>query len=320
MSSDISVVVPIYQAEKYINRCLDSLIAQTFENYEIILIDDGSKDNSGKICDEYSSKDNRIKVVHKKNEGVSRARQDGLDLSRGKYIIYVDPDDWVEKDYLKLLYCKAISEDADMVICDFWGEYQKKSLYYSQKPSSEDSRRVLEEFFPYHNGCTWNKLVKRDLFEKYNISFPKGVCFCEDLYVNCCLLKHEIKVAYVPKALYHYDQVVNANSLVRYYDETTYEHDMRLFSLFIDLFKDTKEPTNMRKTFARNLTERAFWGGTFSSKEFAEKFGVFTKYLKNENDIKGKLYYLSAEGFYSQAYYVAIISKKIKNLCYHILN
>ena len=314
MLNDVSVVIPVYQAEKYINRCLDSLLEQTLKNFELILIDDGSKDNSGKICDEYSRKDSRIKVFHKDNEGVSKARQVGLDLSKGKYVIYVDPDDWVEKDYLESLYNKAVSENADMVICDFWGEYQGKSLYFSQKPSIENSRTVLEEFFPYHNGCTWNKLVRRELFEKYNISFPKDIYFCEDLYVNCSLLIHEIKISYIPKALYHYDQVVNFNSLVRYYDESTYEHDVTLLSLFIELFRDGKEPINMRKTFARNLTERAFWGGIFSSKEFKSKFGCFSQYLKHEKDLNGKLYYWSAKGFYTPVYRIVNMGKKIKVL------
>ena len=123
---------------------------------------------------------------------------------------------------------------------------------------------------------------------------------------------NEIKISYIPKALYHYDQVVNFNSLVRYYDESTYEHDMTLLSLFIELFRDGKEPINMRKTFARNLTERAFWGGIFSSKEFKRRFGFFSKYLKQEKDLKGKLYYLSAKGFYRPVYYIVTTSKKIK--------
>ena len=128
MAINVSVVVPVYQAENYLNRCLDSILAQTLENFELILINDGSKDKSGEICDEYKRKDKRIRVIHKRNEGVSRARQVGLDLARGEYIIYVDPDDWVERDYLETLYSKAISENADMIICDF-GVNIKKSHY-----------------------------------------------------------------------------------------------------------------------------------------------------------------------------------------------
>lgn len=310
----ISVIVAVYQAEKYISRCLDSLLLQSFDNFEIILIDDGSWDQSGKICDHYKEKDKRIRVVHKENEGVSKTRQLGLNLARGQYVIYVDPDDWVEKEYLEVLYRQAIAENADMIICDFWVEYWKKSIYITQRPSKSDSRTVLEELFSKLIGCTWNKLVKKELYKKYDIKFPEDVHFCEDLYVNCCLLIHDIKIAYVPKALYHYDQIVNSNSLVRYYDESTYEHDMDLMMLFIDLFKNINEPINMRRAFARNLTERAFWSGKFGTKEFKKKFGHFSGYLKLEKDARGRFYYLSSIGFYFGTYKLAILGKKIKRL------
>lgn len=96
----ISVIVPVYQAESFLFRCLDSIIFQTFTDYEVILVDDGSKDNSGRICDLYVEKDNRFHVIHKENEGVSIARQTGLDSALGKYVIHADPDDWVEPDWL----------------------------------------------------------------------------------------------------------------------------------------------------------------------------------------------------------------------------
>ena len=115
----ISVIVPVYKAEHYLARCVDTLLAQTFDDFEVILVDDGSPDNSGAICDEYALKDKRVRVIHQPNAGVSMARQKGLDNARGEYVIHADPDDWVEPDMLKELYAKAKEEDADMVICDF---------------------------------------------------------------------------------------------------------------------------------------------------------------------------------------------------------
>ena len=116
----ISVIIPVYKAEKYLYRCVDSFLRQTFSDFEVLLIDDGSPDNSGKICDAYSVQDKRIKAFHKTNEGVSSARQYGLDHAEGEYVIHADPDDWVEPTMLEELYQNAVQNNADMVICDFW--------------------------------------------------------------------------------------------------------------------------------------------------------------------------------------------------------
>lgn len=115
----VSVIVPVYKAENYLCHCVDSLLAQTFPDFEILLIDDGSPDHSGDICDEYARKDSRVRVFHKENEGVSSTRQCGIDNAKGEYTIHADPDDWVEPDMLEELYKKAKEEDADVVICDF---------------------------------------------------------------------------------------------------------------------------------------------------------------------------------------------------------
>ena len=120
----ISVIVPVYKAEKYLHRCVDSIIAQTFTDWELLLVDDGSPDKSGEICDGYSRHDGRIMVYHKNNGGVSTARQTGIDKAIGDYTIHVDPDDWIEPTMLEELYHKATDNNADMVICDFVFEYK----------------------------------------------------------------------------------------------------------------------------------------------------------------------------------------------------
>lgn len=120
----ISIIVPVYKAEPYLHRCVDSILAQTFTEWELILVDDGSPDQSGKICDEYAKKDQRVKVIHKVNGGVSSARQKGLDEARGEYTIHADPDDWAEPNMLEELYNEASKKEADMVMCDFICEYK----------------------------------------------------------------------------------------------------------------------------------------------------------------------------------------------------
>ena len=118
----VSIIVPVYKAEKWLHRCVDSILAQTMEDFELLLIDDGSPDRSGEICDEYAAKDLRVRVFHKENGGVSSARQKGLENAIGEYVIHCDPDDWVDTDMLMELTQYAKKTQADMVICDFYTE------------------------------------------------------------------------------------------------------------------------------------------------------------------------------------------------------
>ena len=129
LNISVSIIVPVYKAEAYLHHCLDSILAQTFTDWELLLVDDGSPDRSGVICDEYAAKDDRIIVFHKENGGVSSARQKGQDEAQGEYTIHADPDDWVEPTMLEELYKKAKADDADMVICDYFSNTGKKQKY-----------------------------------------------------------------------------------------------------------------------------------------------------------------------------------------------
>ena len=212
----ISVIVPVYKAEKYLHKCVDSLLAQTFTDFEILLIDDGSPDKSGEICDEYAEKDSRIRVFHKENGGVSSARQCGLDNARGEYVIHADPDDWVEANMLEELYAKAKEVDADMVICDYWLDFHSKSICARQEIFEESPNVILRKLLrqELHGSCC-NKLVRTSLFAKYDISFPVDIIRWEDLFVICNLLLHNINVFYIPLAFYHYNQYSNNESIIR---------------------------------------------------------------------------------------------------------
>lgn len=211
----ISVIVPVYKAESYLHRCVDSLLAQTFTNFEILLIDDGSPDKSGQICDEYAQQDKHIRVIHKRNGGVSSARQCGIENALGEYTIHVDPDDWVEPNMLECLYEKAKSENADMVICDFYVENGEERMFVRQQPSDLKHETVLRELFQHLHGSCCNKLIRRSCYQRYNVFFPLDLSYSEDLFVCCSLLLHDIKVAYLNKAFYHYIQNENVNSMVK---------------------------------------------------------------------------------------------------------
>ena len=248
----ISIIVPVYKAEKYLNRCVDSILAQTFTDFELLLIDDGSPDKSGEICDEYASKDSRVRVIHKENGGVSSARQRGLDESIGEYTIHADPDDWVEPELLAEMYQKAKDENADMVICDFIYEYRTGSIIYKQHIDNCDAKSILKQMFSQQlPSMCWNKLVRRKCYIDYDIQFPHNITLWEDLYVVCSLLTHPIKCAYLPKALYHYDFVINNNSIVRIptkkglYSQIDFVKHFSSYSYPVDWLYESKVSTEM---------------------------------------------------------------------------
>lgn len=229
----ITVVVAVFQVERFIRRCLDSLRAQTFPFFEVILVDDGSIDDSGCICDEYVEADPRFRVIHTKHAGVGSARQIGLDAARGEYVIHADPDDWVESDWLQALSEKIIEEKADMVICDFEQVYADHNIYRTQKPSSLDNSDIVKDLLEEKlSGSCCNKLIRKSCLSRNNITFNPRMTFMEDLYVVCMLLRFDIKVCYLSKMLYHYCNNGNRISL------STFINDKSISSLkfFIDFF------------------------------------------------------------------------------------
>lgn len=201
----ISIIVPIYKAEKYLHRCLDSILVQTFTEWECILVDDGSPDNSGRICDEYAQKDGRFKVIHKENGGVSSARQAGTDIATGEYIIHVDADDWIESDMLECMYSQA-KEGYDIVVADYYTNSNKTERYRTQSDVNNADELLIAMLKGDCMGSLWNKLIKRSLFSQ--ISFPLDLFYCEDVYVLAqIILKYSPSIINLHKAFYHYIQL-----------------------------------------------------------------------------------------------------------------
>lgn len=277
----ISVIVPIYKAESTLLRCLDSLKAQTFTDFEVLMIDDGSPDNCGAMIDEYARQDNRFKAIHQTNSGVSAARQSGIDHAQGEYTIHADPDDWVEPAMLEALYAKAKADDADMVICDFYENSYQGQSYVGQKPSAVEAGVILKELFLNLHGSCCNKLIRRSCYEQFGVSFPTGVSFCEDQYVIAALLKHNIKVTYLPKAFYHYVRD-NVASLSRVYTERSYQEDLLVKERFMELLGDTPIATLVRGSREALMVIKAFYGGRklYSSSEFKRLFGSYVTVLQ----------------------------------------
>ena len=304
INPSISIIVPVYKAETYLHRCVDSLLAQTFTDFEVLLIDDGSPDRSGEICDDYAHKDARVRVFHQENGGVSVARQRGLDEARGEYTIHADPDDWVEPDMLEALYRKAKEDDADMVICDYYTNDGKVQKYVRQRPSKLDHCTVLHELFQQLHGSCWNKLVKRVCYSRYGVRFPEDLSLCEDLYVNSALLLHDIRVTYVKRAFYHYNQI--EGSISNTYSSADIKYLTQLKEKFAELFSELTDISFASDSFDRNILRSAFWGHYLSNKLFNEKFGDYKwEQLKAFAFPMSIMYYLSCHGFYAIIYAIA---------------
>ena len=213
MECAISVIVPIYKAENYLRKCVDGILQQTFTDFQLILVDDGSPDKSGEICDEYAQRDSRVITIHKANGGLTSARKCGMEHAEGKYSIHIDPDDWVEPTLLEELYQEAVKTEADMVICDFWEHCDGEIEYSKQEPKSLDHSEVMKGMFTTLKGTMWNKLIRTSCYQQCNIRFYEELVLIEDLFLMFQFLLHPLKISYVPKALYHYERNTNPNSL-----------------------------------------------------------------------------------------------------------
>lgn len=318
----VSVIVPIYNAEVTLNKCIDSLLNQSLSNIEIILVDDGSLDSSPNICDDYSNNDLRVKVIHQNNAGVSAARQAGIDRAIGEYTIHADPDDWVEPTALEELYEKAKEDDADMVICDFYEDtVNGKILYHKQEPTNLHHQTILSDLFKHLHGSCCNKLIKKKCYKKYNVKFPFELHYCEDLYVISSILLNEIKVSYLNKAFYHYVQY-DKTTLVKKYTDKTYLHDIEMQRLFSNLFKENEIKDRVISKLSYNITCRAFYygGNFFDSLTFKKCFSQYIKIILNgKKTMDICLIVPSCFGFYNICQYLYTSLKRIK-YCYRLYN
>lgn len=208
-TAKISVIVPIYNVENFLVKCIESIITQTYKNLEIILINDGSTDNSGKICDQFSEKDSRIKVIHKENEGVSATKNLGMKISSGEYVAFVDSDDYIANDYCETLYNNMIESGADVSIIGY-NVVNEEGIIISN--STEKTGLQFDEIVVYEESEIIEELLKQNtiknfvckLYKKSVLSdFPVGVTY-EDIVFSFQVLKKAKKVVYINKNSYNY--------------------------------------------------------------------------------------------------------------------
>lgn len=233
----ISVIVPVYNSQTFINECIDSLIAQTYKNLEIIIVNDGSTDESGKICDEYAKKDDRIKVYHNKNNGVSYTRNFGISKANGDYIGFIDSDDYISKDMYKILLNNCIENNADISICDvsrednsFICNQKKQIILYNQQDYIKKYFRIGSQTCEYY---PVNKLYKKSIIDS-NL-FPSEYHEGEDAFAILKTILRSQLIVYCPLNLYYYRK--NENSATAHFSDTDWE----LIDVWDDIVEYVKE-------------------------------------------------------------------------------
>ncbi len=252
MIPKISVVIPVYNVENYLHRCVESVLNQTFQDFEIILINDGSKDSSGEICDEYAKKDKRIKVIHKKNARVSAARNDGIKMAKGKYLSFIDSDDWIEPEMYQVMVNIAEDLDLDFIMCD----YKKKSKDYEEKRtqpirggyySNDDIKNELFqclimfdhiEFPPTISN--WVCLFDLEFIKKNSLFYDEDIHYCEDSILGSKIIYHSTNFYYL-KGHHYYNYFYNPYSTTNTYNGDKWNSYLKINERIIKYFGKTNE-------------------------------------------------------------------------------
>ncbi len=245
----ISIIVPVYNVEKYLCRCLDSIVAQTYFDWEAVLVDDGSIDKSGAICDEYASLDHRFKVVHKQNEGVAKARITAFEYSQGEFITFVDADDYISPEYLEKLSAPIIENEADMVSCDYCKVEKGKTRMTPAKFTGTYEEEQITEFIEKHyfydettKGygmacCLWSKMIRRE-YVLEGLEHGRGMWFGEDQISMFTMLLSCRKLVLISDRLYYYVQ--HEGQAVKRYDGSLWDNIIMLLSRYKTLIPNIK--------------------------------------------------------------------------------
>lgn len=242
----VSVIIPVYNAEEHLEQCINSMISQSYRNLEIVLVDDGSNDNCGMLCDDYAKKDKRIIAIHKSNEGVSEARNTGIKAAAGEFICFLDSDDYVENNLIENAVNNAVQHLCDIVIWGFyldyfdkWGSRVKTSVYHTGINGiySKSSFKELPLNYQFINclGYVWNKMYHKRLLKNNQIIFNKDISISEDLLFNADVFSLSGNLGFIDKPFTHYTQ--RNTSLGKRYYPNYFEIKMNISNSLVTLFK-----------------------------------------------------------------------------------
>lgn len=310
----ISVIVPVYNVEKYLERCVDSILCQTYRNLEIILVDDGSKDNSPGICDSYCKKDKRVKVIHKKNGGLSSARNVGINESTGKYMAFVDSDDFLEKNMYEIMYNLMIENNCNIVTCSYKYVYDNGMIKkrckenIQKKYSFFDAIKEMNLFDRFDmSACT--KLFKKELFN--DIRFPEGK-LSEDYYIMYLLFEKAGEVYYISDPFYNYFQRINSIT-----KSVNINNDFLLAAQEQMIYLENKYPKELK-----NIVRSAYVSANLTVYDFYLKNGVKcpNSVIKEfKNNIKQNYKYVKKSKMYGIKKRIQILLFKHSIYLYNVI-
>lgn len=283
MCEKVTIIVPVYNVEKYIANCIESIIKQKYHNIEIVLVDDGSTDKSGKICDEYSKKDERIKVIHKKNNGVSSARNSGIDNATGDYICFVDGDDYVREDYVEYMYNLIKKENADISLCNrMFGNFDNKQTE-KVEISKMNGEEALEAILNYKIPIgVYSKLFKTDLLKDNNIRFFEELFMGEGFNFNALSFQYAKNVVVSNLKIYYYRRDNNTSATTKFSikkcENSLYAMDLMYSKLIIKNNRILKSWEYAKwRTYSDAFDYICLGNG---KKENKEKYKEYREYIK----------------------------------------
>lgn len=312
----ITVIITIYNASQYLRQCIDNILSQNFQDFELLLVNDGSTDSTGEICDEYAKKDKRIKVFHEQHKGVAHARQVGLDNAKGEYILYIDADDIIEPTMLVELYNTAKTTDAELVICDYTELTNSGTVYRKQEPTSKTGIGVLEDILNgILYGALWNKLIKTDCIRKSQAMFPFDLTMREDLLFLAQVLPTIYNVQYMPKSLYGYERRNTSSLTNNYANESTqyYRQELLWNRYIIDNQGVSLSIRNKRLQYYHELAYITLRSDLLSKEDWKTFFVPYAQRLKLVGTgYKKALVLLALNGHFTIARIIRTIISKIK--------
>ena len=297
LSAKVSIIVPVYKVEPYLRQCVDSLLGQTLKEIEIILIDDGSPDNCPQICDQYAAQDERVRVFHQENAGVSAARNQGMKMAAADWIMFVDPDDWLERHAAEMLYNQTVECGCDIIYSPFFWNYADKQVEVKAGQNEKGEFCVTEYYKAFLEtllGCredkifmaaVWGKIYKKKLIDDNGCTFPEGMKRRQDAIFNLYIIPHVKKIYIIDVPTYHYRQRAasvchrispDQHSMFRRVNAEVYQY-MQKYRLWPD-FKEHYYYVVMQgifelcKLYGQNIKSRADFAAAFSGfRSFCEE-------------------------------------------------
>lgn len=318
--STITIIVPIYKVEKYLAKCIDSILKQSFNDFELFLINDGSPDKCGEICEKYAKKDKRIKVIHKENEGVSSARNLGIEMAHGEYIAFVDPDDTIEPNMYSLLLEKAINHQVDMVICpirtvNINTSTNTVSTVWNKVNSPINRDEIEGKLIPailsnktYSLVSCVNKLYRKSFFNQNNIRFEKNKHHSEDARINFKILTLIDSIVFIDIPLYNY-YIYPRDSLTQIFREDLYEYIIDNKKLLLELasrFDQEINSSSIRNHFS-TVTLLHMEDVVRNKINLDSKYKILTNILMDKEFIEDISRYNSKTRYYTLLKYICLL-------------